>query len=445
MIFRNSFKSKFKKVEIMTSSVFIKPIEGEMTDCIRECFDIFGGVKSICKGNIFIKMNGTGPLPEIMTDREVILSTVKIVKEMIKPENIYVMENSAVGFCTRTSFEIDNLAKKIEELGAIPLYLEEQEPIDVDFKGVALDKLIPIPKILYENLIKHRSKNTYINVPKLKSHTQCGVTICIKNQHGLFYDKEKVYNHHLINEKIVDALNVFKPDFNIVDATTVIDFGPSLIDESFVKPMGLLLSGIDLVAVDTIGSMLVGIDDAKHIKMAAEKGFGTNNFEEINVIPSKNLIDQYKIQLQHDVDKIPIPHHPSVTFFRGKEQACKTGCLAFESSRAKPERKIRPYAIIFGKGHDTKEIDKHPGPFIVNGPCAISELKDYFDERQKKEKTKVYYIEEHVDLAKAYKYGMEAGRIKLSDLSDTMPIEPRRYLELIMETRKNGGIFMSFV
>ncbi len=111
----------------------------------------------------------------------------------------------------------------------------------------------------------------------------------------------------------------------------------------------------------------------------------------------------------------------------------------------KPYQKIRPYAIIFGKGHDTKEIDKHPGPFIVNGPCAVSELKDYFDERQKKEKTKVYYIEDHVDLEKAYKYGMEAGRIKLSDLSDTMPIETRRYLELIMETRKNGGIFMSFV
>ena len=429
----------------MTSKVFIKPIAGEMTDCIRECFDNFGGVGEICKGDVFIKMNGTGPIPEIMTDREVILSTVKVVKEVIEPEHIFVMENSAVGFCTRLSFEIDDLAKKIESLGAKPLYLDEEEPIDVDFKGIALDKPMPIPKILYESLVEHKGENTYINIPKLKSHIQCGVTICIKNQHGLFYDKEKVYNHHLINEKIVDALNVFKPDFNIVDATTVINFGPAKVDDRYVLPMGLLLSGTDLVAVDTIGSKLVGIDDAVHIKMAAEKGFGTNNFDEINVIPSKKLIDQYKIQLEHDVDKIQIPHHPSVTFFRGKEKACKTGCLAFESSRSDPSQKIRPYALVYGKGHNIKELDKHSGPFIINGPCSISELKEYFDGRQKKEKTKVYYIEEHLDLEKAYKYTMKAGRIKLGDLSDDMPIQPQRFLELIMESRKNGGNFMSII
>jgi len=101
--------------------------------------------------------------------------------------------------------------------------------------------------------------------------------------------------------------------------------------------------------------------------------------------------------------------------------------------------------LVYGKGHDTKELDKHSGPFIVNGPCSMSELKEYFDGRQKKEKIKVYYIEDHVDLEKAYRYAMQAGRIKLSDLSDTIPIQPQRFLELIMESRKNGGNFMSIV
>jgi len=429
----------------MTSKVYIKPIKGDLIDCIRDCFDQFGGVESICKGKVFIKFNGTGPVPEIMTNFEVILSTVKVVKEFIKPENIFVMENSAVGFCTRLAFEINNLGKKVEELGATPLYLDEQEPIDVDFNGVALDKPIPIPKILFENLVQHKGENTYINIPKLKSHIQCGVTICIKNQHGLFYDKEKVYNHNLINEKIVDALNLFVPDFNIVDATTVINFGPALIDDKFEHPMGLLLSGTDIVAVDTVGSKLIGIDDAVHIEMAAQKGFGNNNFEEINVIPSKNIIEEYKIQLEHNVDKIPLPHHPSITFFRGKEKACKTGCLGFESSRSNPSQKIRPYAFILGKGHNTEELDKHPGPFVVNGPCAVSELKDYFTERQQKKKVLVYYIDDHVDIEKMYKYTMKAGRIKLGDAEASTPIPPERFLQLIMEARKNGGIFMSVV
>ncbi|MFX1325070.1 MAG: DUF362 domain-containing protein, partial [Promethearchaeota archaeon] len=328
---------------------------------------------------------------------------------------------------------------------AIPLYLEEQEPIEVDFNGIALDKPIPIPKILYENIVEHKEENTYINIPKLKSHIQCGVTICIKNQHGLFYDAEKVYNHHLINQKIIDALNVFKPDFNIVDATTVIDYGPDLIDPTFQIPMGLLLCGIDPVAVDTVGSKLVGIDDALHIQMAAEKGFGTNNFEEIDVIPSKALIEKYRVQLNHNVYDIQIPRHPSRTYIRGTEKACKTGCSYIEASRFSSDMKIRPHVIVYGKGHNTKELDKHPGPFVVNGPCAVSELKPYFEKRQETRRTKVYYINEHENIQEAYKFSMEAGRVKLADLSKDIPITPERFLQLIMESKKNGGNFMSFI
>lgn len=431
----------------MKSDVFIRPIENDtLTDCVRDCFNQFGGVESICKGNVYIKMNGTGPIPDIMTNREVILSTVKVVKEVIKSENIYVMENSAVGFCTRLSFEIDDLANKIEELGANPLYLDEQESIDIDFNGVAFDKPIPVPKILYRDLVEHKGDNTYINVPKLKSHIQCGVTICIKNSHGLVYDAEKIYNHHLINDKIVEITSLFKPDFNIVDVTTVINFGPGpILDDSFIVPVGVLLSGRDPVAVDTVGSKLVGIEDVIHIKMAAEKGLGINNFDEINVIPSKDTIDQYKVQLEHDLSKIRLKPHDYVTIFKGKKQACKTGCGAYVSAAygREPDFKVNPYAFAFGKGHDIEELNKHPGPFVVAGPCAVAELKDYFKDRKKTERLKVYYVDEHVDLANLYKSILKAGKIKLANLSESMPFTPERWLELVKTAYQNGGNFLT--
>ena len=431
----------------LKSDVFIRPIkEDDLTDCVRDCFDQFGGVGSICKGNVFIKFNGTGPDPDIMTDREVILSTVKVVKETINPENIYVMENSAVGFCTRLVFKIEELGKRIEELGAKPLYLDEQESINIDFNGIAFDKPIPVPKILYENLVEHKGENTYINVPILKSHVMCGVTICIKNSHGLVYDAEKIYNHHLINEKIVEITSVFKPDFNIVDATTVLNYGPGpIMDDSFIIPMGVLFSGKDPVAVDTVGSKLVGIDDALHIEMAAEKGLGTNKFDEINVIPSKDLINQYKIQLEHDLSKVPLKPHDSIKLFKGKERACKTGCgfcMAGAYVRDK-NLKFDPYAIIFGKGHDINEIDKHPGPFIVAGPCAVAELKDYFKARKKKGRVKVFYIDEHADLAKYLNSTIKAGKIKLDDMTAGLPFTVERWMELMKVAYQNGGNFIT--
>jgi len=89
-------------------------------------------------------------------------------------------------------------------------------------------------------------------------------------------------------------------------------------------PMNLLISGTDPVAVDTVGSLLIGKDNVKHINIAAERGFGTNNLEEIDVLPSADLIDKYKVQLDHK--NIPQGISEKVTIFRGKEKVCKTGC-----------------------------------------------------------------------------------------------------------------------
>ncbi|MFX0135491.1 MAG: DUF362 domain-containing protein [Candidatus Hodarchaeota archaeon] len=429
----------------MGPNVFIKPIEGDMTDCIRECFDKFGGVESICKGNIFIKINGTAPNTEIITNHEVVLSTIKVIKEVIKPENIYVMDNSAVTTFTRLVFDLENFSKRIEDLGAKPLYLDEQESINIDFKGKALDKPIPVPKILYKNLVENKGENIYLNIPKLKTHIQCGVTLCIKNQHGLLYDEEKIYNHHLIDDKIVDTLNVFKPDFSIIDGTTAINFGPTLMDEKFIVPVGVLVSGTDFVAVDTIGAKLIGIDNVKHLKMAAEKGFGCNNFNDINVIPSKDLIDRYKVLLDYKISNIPLEPHDSLTLFQGKEKACITGCGILEPGARGMDKEIRvkPCAFVFGKGHDIKKIDEYPGPFVVNGPCAINELKNYFDDRKKREKIRVYYINEHMNLTQIYTYLMKAMKIKFSDIVEHWPYTLPRMLELMKIALANGGKFVA--
>jgi len=301
----------------------------------------------------------------------------------------------------------------------------------------------------YESLVEHKGENTYINIPKLKSHGQCKVTICIKNQHGLLYDKEKVYNHHLIDDKIVDILSVFRPDFCIVDATTVINFGPTLIDDQFKLPMGILFAGTDPVAVDTVGSKLVGIENVKHIEMAAERGLGTNNIEEINVLPSIDLIDRYKIQLEHDPNKIPLEPNENITIFKGAEQACKGGCGAFVvlgyGQRLREGLKMKPFALVIGKGHDTNELDTYQGQFIINGPCAIAELKSYFDERKKNEKMKVFYIEDHCNVAEVYKTYLKAAKLTMADIATEHLITPERWMELTKTCIQNGGNFISIL
>ena len=154
---------------------------------------------------MFIIINATAINPDAITTPKVIISIIKVIQKATNsPENIYIFDNAAFGMPTRLVFKIQGLAKKIKKLGAIPLYLDEQEPILIDFEGEILDKAIPIPKIIYKNLIENKDTSTYINVPKLKTHLQTGITACIKNQPSLLYDAEKLYKHHKIDKKIVE-------------------------------------------------------------------------------------------------------------------------------------------------------------------------------------------------------------------------------------------------
>ena len=425
----------------MKPKVFIKPIEGNLTDCVRECFNAFGGVDSIIKGNVFLKMNATMPVLSAITNPDLILSTIKVIKEAsVKFKNIYVFDNCAVGFFTRLVYTIQNLGKRIKKLGAIPLYLDEKKSIEIDFNGKALDKPIPIPKILYENLIENKSENTYINLPKLKTHLQTGLTNCIKNQHGLLYDDEKVYNHHLINEKIIDILGKFKPDFNVVDATTVVDYGQVAITPEWEIPMGLLMSGKDPVAIDTVGAKLLGIkiEDVKYLQMAANQGFGSNNLDEINILPSKDLIDQYKLQLH--CEGIPLKSSEKVKLIRGQEKVCRTGCLTlgFYFTLLTHDTDFGPCIGVIGKGHDTKKLDQYSGPFIVNGPCAVSELKEYFENRVDRKKIKVFYINDHCNLSELMIYVRKGCRIPLSHILTLVPVSMFKVILSIIISKLHG-------
>jgi uncharacterized protein (DUF362 family) len=358
-------------------------------------------------------------------------------------KDIYVMDNSAVGSFTRLVFQVEDLAKRIKKLGAKPLYLDEQKSIDIDFNGEVLDKPIPVPKILYKNLIEDKEKNTYINLPRLKSHVLAESTISIKNQHGLIYDEDKMYKHNLIHEKVADIMNVFKPDFNIVDATEVVNYGPMAVFPEWSIPMNLLISGTDPVALDTVGSLLIGIDNVKHINIAAEKGFGTNNLEEIDVLPSPDLINKYKIQLDHQ--NIPQGIPEKVTIFRGKEKLCKTGCAFLDVLFMwfGTQAELKECIGIYGKGHDTRELDKYKGPFIVNGPCAVSELQAYFQERKKREKIEVYYVNEHLNIAEAGTAVRKAMDISIPDLKALLPCSLLKMGLLMVWARLKGGKFIS--
>jgi uncharacterized repeat protein (TIGR01451 family) len=135
-----------------------------------------------------------------------------------------------------------------------------------------------------------------IGVPVLKNHSSAGVTLALKNQIGIapsdVYHQtgSKMYKHALghgpddLGRHIVD-LNLARPlDLVVVDGLRGMTDGPTggtLAD----PPMGLILAGRDGVAVDTIGTLVMGYDPGSvpYLGWAAGAGLGTDDVAQITV------------------------------------------------------------------------------------------------------------------------------------------------------------------
>jgi len=125
-----------------------------------------------------------------------------------------------------------------------------------------------IPKIIKE-------VDSYINLAKLKTHMEAGMSLSLKNQMGMVAPGDRVKIHHSELDQMISYLGkLMKPDLNIVDGVIAMEGnGPH-----HGKPtkLNLVVAGTDMVEVDCLTCYLVGIDYNKveHIKLSRELRIG---------------------------------------------------------------------------------------------------------------------------------------------------------------------------
>lgn len=106
-----------------------------------------------------------------------------------------------------------------------------------------------------------------ISLPVLKDHSFTATTIAMKNMFGIapatFYaggwNKAKLHSPST-DKSVVDICRYKKPDLSVVDASVALA-GMHL--SGTPKKLGLILASFDCVAVDTVGSQLLGHDPKK--------------------------------------------------------------------------------------------------------------------------------------------------------------------------------------
>jgi len=126
-----------------------------------------------------------------------------------------------------------------------------------------------------------------INVPKLKLHRLPGITVSLKNMFGAIAKPWKAGYHPDLDRVIVAINKMITVDLTIVDGIIALGKHP-------IK-LGLLISGIDPVAVDAISARTMGCNPKKvsHLTLAAKENLGT--IDDIGVLGDVNIEDISRI------------------------------------------------------------------------------------------------------------------------------------------------------
>ncbi|MHB1128341.1 MAG: DUF362 domain-containing protein, partial [Bacillota bacterium] len=192
-------------------------------------------------------------------------------------KNIIVGEGSVIqksmGADTKTAYEYSGIKEILEkeEIPFIDFYDDEQ------VKVMFGDLEVEVAKSIME-------ADFVINIPTLKTHSQCTVSLGIKNIKGAIAFESKKDFHKFGLHRLISMLPTkIRNDLTIIDGTFALEKGPV---GPFAHPKNVLLASTDLLAIDIVGATLLGYDPAEveHIKGYAEIVGRSLDMSTVNVV-----------------------------------------------------------------------------------------------------------------------------------------------------------------
>ncbi len=182
-------------------------------------------------------------------------------------------------------------------------------------------KLIPQPQSRYAETPARLNvsrlavaPNTVLfNVPKLKTHNLAITSLCLKNLMGLVNVFDRHYCAQAWQEmpeearqerrpkrewfdrsmharwqeglarRLADTAQVIQPAFNLIEG--IVGREGTGFQRGRNRPLGLVVAGVNMVAVDSVASYLMGFDPQRliYLQLAAQIGLGVNVIEQLQV------------------------------------------------------------------------------------------------------------------------------------------------------------------
>jgi len=221
---------------------------------VHKALDLVGAAQRLPHdGLILIKPNLTnGDPPPVTTHVEAARAVCTYCRKHTQAEVAFA-EGSGSGQTIR-AFEKNGYADAARELGIRLIDLNEQDDVELGRDDALHWKRMYLPQIALEAFI--------ISLPILKDHSFTRTTIAMKNMFGLApprryagsWNKSKLHSPST-DASVVDLCLYKAPDLCVVDAAVALT-GMHLSGRP--KDLNVILAGLDPVAVDAVGSELLG-------------------------------------------------------------------------------------------------------------------------------------------------------------------------------------------
>jgi uncharacterized protein (DUF362 family) len=306
------------------SRVAIVRTAGGVEAAVREAIARSGGLSDLIgPGDVVaIKVNLVRDAPAssgIVTDPAVARAVVRLAREAGAGQVLIVEGTAEYGegdanrdrFATRAAFRVagyDADGDMVDDATGAPLIdLNDSGGTDVADPALVSKVIVPTGLIRKEYWLPNAVLNAdvLISVPVLKNHYLAGVTLGMKNLIGLlpadlYHGPGNIYGKHSLShdpidldQHIVDLNLARRPDLVVVDGQRGMIDGPTgsqIVD----PPLGLVMAGRDVVAVDTVGSLVMGYDPLTipYLQMATQNGLGQGDTGHIRV--AGQAVDQVR-------------------------------------------------------------------------------------------------------------------------------------------------------
>lgn len=255
---------------------------------VREAVELCGGLKDLDPGmSVLIKPNLVVWLDKYPYAPYGVITTSKVLEEVIKLLKDKGVSNIALGDgCALNKDFGSTIPKLFAGLGYD--YFEKKYGVTlVDCNDGEHEKLNIGPGPHALKVSKHLLDCDYlINVPALKTHETCRVTLGMKNLKGCLHPKTKQSCHnpqHTVDEYLVSLAERFYPNLNIIDGTYMLANGPMYTGTA--QRAELIVASRDMYSVDVVGTNLMGlpVSEVEHLTRFATSQNRSTDLESIEI------------------------------------------------------------------------------------------------------------------------------------------------------------------